>query len=183
MSAPAPAILRLNRNPAVRVPTLRGTPIRVVLEAQLTASRGRLLSGSPQFGHPVHAASFIRQRKIVIETQLLGQPELFRFILLHEIFHFVWARLGNGKRAAWTRIIEREREVEAKGELGESASIKKSLRPQPGTRLWRDYVCESFCDSAAHFYSGPVHPCKLEHHWKAIRRCWFLTAFASGARC
>lgn len=150
---PVPALEIRSSRPLNRfllgLPELSGSPIYVRALAQLTASRGRLLSGRPTTGTAVHAASFIRDRRIVLDSALLRSPQTFRLILTHEIFHFVWALLGNSKRQEFARLLEREFAARAIGELGESAAVKKSARPMPGTRAWRDYVCESFCDTAA----------------------------------
>ena len=133
----------------------------------------------------MHAASFIRSRRIVLESSLLRQPRLFRLILLHEIFHFVWARLGNEKRRQYSRMLEREFASDVRGELGCSAQLKKDARPAPGTRAWREYVCESFCDTAAFVFSGfRRHPAfTLATCWKKRRRLWFAFTFAPGCRC
>jgi hypothetical protein len=144
-----------------------------------------LLSGSPGQGTPVHAACFIRERRIVLEQRLLRYSRLLRLILIHEIFHFVWARLGNRKRAEFSRLLEREFFSGARGELGESASVKKVGKPMRGTRAWSDYVCESFCDTAAFVYSGlRTHAVfTLANRWANRRRSWFETSFKAGCRC
>lgn len=157
------------------LPELSGDPIHVSTRPELTASRGRLLSGSPHCGTAVHAASFIRDRRIVVGSCLLDDPREFRLILIHELFHFVWARVGNRKRAEFGRILEDERNAHARGELGESAALKKSARPLPGSFAWRDYACESFCDTAAFVYAGfDTHPnFTLAKGWTRRRQRWF----------
>ena len=169
----------------IGLPELSGGPIRVSTLPELTASRGRLLSGSPTRGVAVHAASFIRRRRIVLESRLLRSRRLFRLILLHEIFHFVWTRFGNSTRASFSDLLEDEFAAGARGELGESALTKKERRPLPGTRAWRDYVCESFCDTAAFLYSGfKTHPAfTLRNRWISRRRSWFAATFTGCRRC
>lgn len=134
----------------------------------MKAHRGRLLSGPNQPGRPVHAASFIRRREIVLETQLLRHPKKLTLILIHEIFHFVWFRLGNQRRAAFTSLIQQELAARARGELGESAQAAK-----PGD--FKNYVCESFCDTAAWLYSGfrNYPDFTLGARWREKRRLWF----------
>jgi hypothetical protein len=167
------------------LPELSGNPIRVSTLQQLTACRGRLLSRSPHRGTAVHAASFIRERRILIEAQLVRDPRQFRLILIHELFHFVWARLSNGKRAAFAGLLATEFGAGARGEMGESAELKKCARPLPGSAAWRDYVCESFCDTAATVYSGfETHPAfTLAQRWSSRRRAWFEQTFSLPHRC
>ena len=121
----------------------------------------------------MHAASFIRKRRIVIERDLLGRAQKLRLIVVHEIFHFVWARLGNAARRSFEGILEQERSLHARGELGESAELRKSLR------CWRGYVCESFCDTAAWMYAGVRrHPeFTLGRRWRNQRKAWFESYF------
>jgi hypothetical protein len=170
------------------LPPFAGNPISLSFQPQLTAYRGGLLSGSPQLGVEVHAAAFIRRRQIVMENALLRNPDTLRLILTHEIFHFVWARLGNSPRREYADILARELRAGARGELGESAGIKKdALGKLPfdselsKSDRWRDYVCESFCDTAAYFYSESLGHAEfqLAARWRQIRRRWFFSVFAS----
>ncbi len=107
---------------------------------------------------PAHAASFLRDREIWLDRALLEHaPEALR-IVTHELFHFVWLRLDNASRREWSQLLADEMRRKVKGELGWSAEWRKQAQPRPGTRVWRDYVCESFCDTAAWFFSsGPRH--------------------------
>ena len=118
---------------------------------------------------------------MVFEAGLLSNPAALRFIFVHELFHFVWVRLGNKKRDEYSRLLASEFANKARGELGESSAVKKAeLRIRPAlsraSKIWRDYVCESFCDSAACIFTdGPVHDgCKLGKGWTALRREWFV---------
>ena len=67
----------------------------------------------------------------------------------------------------------------ARGELGWSAEGRKSaLDPADcaqRTRAWREYVCESFCDTAAWFFSVQTeHPeWTLARKHRQARRRWF----------
>ncbi len=49
------------------------------------------------------------------------------------------------------------------------------MHPSSRSAVWREYVCESFCDSAGALFTGtPVHDGpKLGKTWTAIRRKWF----------
>ncbi len=146
--------------------------IRVSFRPHLKAHRGKLSSGLGQRGRPVHAASFIRRREIVLETQLKGRPQKLRLIFIHELFHFVWAHLGNNRRAEFSALIAAELAAHARGELGESAAEAKS-------GPLKNYICESFCDSAACFYSGlKAHSeFTLAKRWKSKRQAWFERQF------
>ncbi len=165
-----------------------GSELSVSINPQLTAYRGKLLSGFPDLGTAIHAAAFIRQRRIVLESTLLRRPDMLRLILIHEVFHFVWVRLDNRSRREFAALLRREIKAGARGELGESAAVRKAaLRSQghlhPRSKSWPDYVCESFCDTAAWFYSGsPVSlEFKVARKWAILRRQWFLSKFPESA--
>jgi len=127
----------------------------------------------------VHAASFIRRREIVLEYELLGKPTL-PLILVHEIFHFVWARLSNATRASFSALLADEFRGNARGELGESALVRKQV-----DRHSRDYICESFCDTAAWLYAprGMHGNPTLAMRWRTRRRLWFEEIFTGSIPC
>lgn len=154
------------------LPALTGSPLFIRTLPLLTAHRGKLLSSDTQRGTPVHAASFIRRREILLETELLTKPDL-SLILVHEIFHFVWARLGNPKRAEYARLLNKE----GPGELGESAAVSKETG--------RDYPCESFCDTAAWLYAPSPNRrhVTLAQRWQVRRRAWFEATFTGPLKC
>ena len=137
-----------------------------------------MLSADPrERGTPVHAASFLRKREIVLESELLAKKSDLRLILVHEIFHFVWLRLGNAKRREFRALLEQEFAAGARGELGESAEVHKlALRDNvTSDRARREYVCESFCDSAAWLYAGIKSSSNwtLAVRWQRKRKQWF----------
>jgi hypothetical protein len=138
--------------PLDALPDFKGRPIEVLLRGGLTAHRGRLLSASP-LGTPVHAGSFLRERRIVLDAQLVHTPHRLMRIFVHEVFHFVWTRLGNPVRRSYEELIAAEIRRGATGELGWSAETRRlDLRPgdmSTRSRAWRLYTCESFCDTAA----------------------------------
>lgn len=106
---------------------------------------------------PVHAGTHLRKREMVLETDLLTRrSELIR-IFVHETYHFVWAKLGNPARNAFEQLVGVEMEMGARGELGWPAmQLKQELNGldrELRTRKWRDYLCESFCDTAAWMHS------------------------------
>jgi hypothetical protein len=146
---------------------------------ELTAYRGTLLSRAGARGRPVHAASFLNTRRIVIEEQLTKQPSELSLILTHEILHFAWRRLGNPNRLNYSLLLAEEFAKRARFELGESAAVAKEaltdsdcVRHSPG---WRNYVCESFCDTGAWLWAG-VDSCRyfqLAHRWRERRAVWF----------
>lgn len=151
---------------------LSGSPIHICAQSRLTAHRGKLLSGRPELGIPVYAASFIRERRIVLESEVLDHPETLPLIAIHEVFHFVWPGLGNRARHEYRELLRREWMQGARGELGESSLLKKEpLRPGGidglSSRAGRDYMCESFCDTAAALYSGIA-----ESDWFTLAPCW-----------
>jgi hypothetical protein len=168
---------------------LNGNPISVSFQPDLAACRGKLLARASGRGTAVYAASFIRQRRIIFETSLSSDIAQLRFFAVHEIFHFVWARLGNRNRAEFSLLLAAEIAQGARGELGESSAIQKvRIGPEEGSKrsqTWRDYVCESFCDTAAWLYSGAparnVRP--LASRWQKRREVWFQAVFAFPRSC
>ncbi|MFN3326541.1 MAG: hypothetical protein ACK5AZ_23845 [Bryobacteraceae bacterium] len=165
-----------------RLPEIEGSGIEIRFEPKLTAHRGKLLSGAAR-GEPVHAASFLRERRIVLDSSLLRQPEELSRILIHEIFHFAWVRLGNLRRHSYERLLATER---TRGELGWSAEWRKAALKQADvrnrTRRWREYTCESFCDSAAWLFgTAGRHPeFTLEAAGRQGRRQWFEQNVGTG---
>jgi hypothetical protein len=109
-------------------------------------------------GNPAHAATFIRTRLIVLDEGLRREPSEHARILAHEIFHFAWVRLGNPARLEWESLLSREFTGGIRGEAGWSAEWRKlGLRPadvRRRTRVWREYCCESFCDTGAAWLTG-----------------------------
>ena len=150
----------------------------------LHTHRGRLVSHA--IGQPIHGASDIRKRTIVLATELRAQPSELRRILVHELFHFAWASLGNPARKSWAQLIESEWERRARGELGWSSEYRKqALRLIPSAerdpKYWREYLCESFCDTAAWLYSdaGSHEEFTLAPRFAKARAAWFQASFGS----
>jgi hypothetical protein len=134
-----------------RLPSLRGRPIDVCYRPELTAWRGQLLSRSHK-GDAVYAGCFLRKRQIVLDQHMMKTPRVLERIFVHEVFHFVWSRLGQPLRDSYHDLIEAEIQAGVSGELGWSAESMK-LKLQEGdreerNRRWADYLCESFCDTA-----------------------------------
>jgi hypothetical protein len=161
---------------------VRGLPIDVTFLPSPRAHRGKLLSGETAKGREVHAASFLRQRRIVLDAALRQRPAELRRILIHELFHFAWLRLGNPKRRSYEDMLGRELAGKVPGELGWSAeSVKAALTRADRlgrSRLWRHYVCESFCDSGAWMFAGVRRHGEytLPAPARRNRRVWFETA-------
>jgi hypothetical protein len=147
-----------------RMPPLAGAPVRVEVAPGLRDRRG-----------PVHAGSFLRERRIALDCTRAEFPRIFA----HEAAHFIWLRLGNRARFRYEDMVRAEIAGTARGELGWSAEWRKNaLRAEDiggRTRRWREYCCESFCDTAAWLYGG------MERHeeftlgarWRGGRRSWF----------
>lgn len=162
----------------MRLPDFSGAPLAIEYMSDPRACRGKLREG-PGPGAPVHAGSFIRQRRIVLDKALLRRPREHRRILVHELFHFVWVRLGPVERESWTALIARETEAHARGELGWSAELAKS-RIGPNDRAanhsrWRRYLSEAFCDTAAWLFAGIARHSEftLARRHRLARRAWF----------
>lgn len=146
-----------------RLPPLAGAPIRMHETPGLSDRHG-----------PVHAGSFLRERRISFNCE----EREFARIFTHELFHFVWLRLGNARRWSWEAALVREWNDAAKGELGWSAEWRKEKLNAADrtrrTRRWREYCCESFCDTAAWLYSRTRHEeFTLPLKYRLMRRRWF----------
>jgi len=159
------AVLKARARPVLRrLPCLVGQPIRIHQHPGLRDRHG-----------PVHAGAFLRERRIAFDCR----AREFARIFTHEVFHFVWLRLGNARRRSYEALVRREIAVGARGELGwPSEYRKRDLRDGDAgrrSRRWREYCCESFCDSAAWLYSGVRRheEFTLSGRYSAGRRGWF----------
>lgn len=147
-----------------RLPPLTGAPIRIERAPGLRDRRGS-----------VYAGSFLRERRIAFACSRAEFPRIF----VHEVFHFVWLRAGNPLRRSWETLLKSELAARARGELGWSAEWRKEALGTNDitrrTRRWREYCCESFCDSAAWIYSGVARHAEftLATRFRAGRREWF----------
>ena len=146
------------------MPPLTGLPVRVESARGLQDRRG-----------PVHAGAFLRERRIAFDCT----PPEFPRIFVHEVAHFIWLRLGNSARRSYENLARAEIASHVRGELGWSAEWRKNaLLPDDiagRTRRWREYCCESFCDTAAWLYSGVPHHAEFTLGQTARRRrgAWF----------
>ena len=151
----------------LRLPPLSGAPILIESSPGLRDGHGE-----------VHAGSFLRERRIALNCTRAEFPR----IVVHELFHFVWLRLGNPLRLSYETLLQTEG---PRGELGWSAEWRlqslvdddRRLR----TRRWREYCCESFCDTAAWLYAGlETHSeFTLAARQRARRRTWFQQALGN----
>jgi hypothetical protein len=146
------------------MPEVSGAAIRVRNRPGLRDRRG-----------PIHAGSFVRERRMAFDCTAREFPRIF----VHEVFHFVWFRLGNARRRSWERVLASELAAGAKGDLGWSAEWRKEALSaadrRDRTRRWRDFCCESFCDTAAWLYSGVTghDEFTLPPRFRKARREWF----------
>jgi hypothetical protein len=150
-----------------------GDPVKIRYRANLTDTAG----------NPAHAGTSIRGREIILDPELKKRPGRHRRILLHEYFHFAWVRLGNPRRVAWEAFLKAEWESRVRGEAGWSAEWRKrklSARDvNERSRFWREYCCESFCDTAA--YVTGLHKdhseVTLAPSRRRARAAWFRRNF------
>jgi hypothetical protein len=153
------------------LPPITGKPIRLEVRHGLKDRRGE-----------VHAGAFLRERRIAFDAALAADPREFARIFVHELFHFVWRRLGNLRRWSYEDLLREELQRHARGELGWSAEWRKrALQPDdPRVRAkrWREYACESFCDTAAWIYSNvrSHEEFTLTPRFRERRRKWFAEA-------
>lgn len=160
-----------------------GSRIHLSFQPGLTAYKGKLLSHSPK-GEPVHAGSFIPRRRVILDSELARHRGAAIRILLHELFHFAWVRLSNARRRDWERLLIDE--GNARGELGWSSEYRRdALSPSDArlrSRRWREYACESFCDTAAwRFGTLRSHSeFTLAEKWRKRRAAWMDAQFGDG---
>src|SRR5690242_9102875 len=62
------------------LPQLTGSPIHIRFESELTTHRGKLLCNQAKRGSPVYAASFIRKREVIVDSELVNRPRALRLI-------------------------------------------------------------------------------------------------------
>jgi hypothetical protein len=153
----------------------------VTFRGSLRISRGKLSDDTT--GTEVHAATFLYQRVMIIENELLSHPAELRRIVTHELFHFVWWRLGNPLRRSWEQVLDFECGSHARGDLGWSAQWRKEALTEKDrlrrSRRWREYACEAFCDSAAWLFSAvPSDECTLAQRYRSKRQSWFRSLLA-----
>jgi len=155
------------------LPPLSGRPIRVEMRSTLG---------------PNSAATSIPRRLILLDAEVLAHRGEFERILVHELFHFAWVRLSNGKRRSWEQVLREEFTSHTPGELGWSAEWRKAKLDRSDARRrtprWRRYACESFCDTAAWLYAGlRAHDeFTLPASARRPRRTWFREHFRLAAR-
>jgi hypothetical protein len=161
--------------------TLTGAPILITARPDLRCSRGRIVAGN---GTPVHAATFIRRRVIVLDSDLLRNNFELRRIVIHELFHFVWVRLANAVRISFEHLLRSH--CDSRGELGWSSEYRKqdlSARDiRRRSRKWREYCCEAFCDTAAYVYGRTTRHDEftLPVSWRRKRIAWFGKNLGAG---
>lgn len=156
---------------------IQGDPIDLRFIDAPRAHRGRLQSGG-EHGMEIHGASFVRQRRIVLDRSLRKSPDFDR-ILIHELFHFAWVRLGNPRRRQYEQLLATEIRRRTRGELGWSAESRKGRLDASSSarrdRKWREYVCESFCDTAACLLAPTRSHAEytLPRRARDLRQLWF----------
>ena len=146
------------------MPPLQGAPVRLEAARGLRDHRG-----------PVHAGSYMRERRIAFDCTQAEFPRIFA----HEAAHFIWVRLSNAVRRGYEELLREELGKRVRGELGWSAEWRKDALGDADiagrTRRWREYCCESFCDTAAWLYSGVRRHDEftLSERARRVRRAWF----------
>jgi hypothetical protein len=148
-----------------------GPPVRVRYRAALLDAAG----------NPAHAATSIPLREIVLDPELKADPREHGRILLHEYLHFAWVRLGNPRRWAWEAHLASEWHAGVRGEAGWSAEWRKNQLTAADvnarTRRWREYCCESFCDTGACWKTEVMSENTLGRAVRRARGEWFSLQF------
>ena len=120
---------------------------------------------------------------MVLDRALLANRRELRRIVMHELFHFAWVRMSNAVRRTYEAAIEDEFRVGARGELGWSSEMRKKKLGKHAGCVWREYLCESFCDTAAWLYAGVKHheEFTLAERFRKRRAAWFEDVFGDRA--
>ena len=147
-------------------------------DAKLLRRAGTLLGRLPEIARPPHPPaahtrsarpprSRSRRRRSCASgaSRSTARAAEFPRIFVHELFHFVWLRAGNPLRWSYEGCVRAEFRSGARGELGWSAEWRKAASRagdvRRRSRRWREYACESFCDTAAWLYSGVDSPSRV----------------------
>ena len=141
----------------------------------------------------LHAASFIPERYLVLNRRLFRRRVELGRILYHELCHFLWPRLGNPARRSYEHLVLAEFRRGVRGELGYSSEWRKAKLRAGGRavsrqkRLWREYVCESFCDTASYVLLGAERRAGHSEYTLSRaareRRGRWMGEMVSGVRC
>ena len=123
----------------------------------------------------------------MLDEQMLRTPRVLERIFVHEVFHFVWSKLRNELRCSYEDMVIDEFENNTLGELGWSAeSMKLQLTKwdrKKRTRRWKDYICESFCDTAGWLFGSArqYSEMTLGREERDARRRWFREHVIDGS--
>ncbi len=157
-------ILRLPVLFRQRLPRLKVAIANRLDQVRASRPKGeRRAEGQLRKPKPAHAASFIPQRYVILDARLFRHRVELGRILYHEFCHFLWPRLGNSKRRRFADLLANELGRGVAGELGYSSECRKAswtarepgeLRRSREGHRWRDYVCESFCDTGSFVLLG-----------------------------
>ena len=173
-------------------------PLKLAIAERLSAFRSQLFINqipTPGKNRPeghTHAASFIPERYIVFRRELFHRRVELGRIAYHEFCHFVWPRLGNPKRRRFASLLEQELREGVAGEFGYSAEGRKKELPERkaagvpvSPRRWRDYVCESFCDTGSFVLLGSERRAKHSEYslrpGARARRCRLWSSLVLGS--
>ena len=90
-------------------------------------------------------------------------------------------RLGNPRRRAWEAFLAHEWTSGGRGEAGWSAEWRKQKLTAADvsgrSRRWREYCCESFCDTGAWIRGGIDTEVRLAFGRREARLAWFRRNF------
>ena len=93
-----------------RMPLMEGLPVRIHWIQGLLDRHG-----------PVHAGSFLRERRIAFDCTRTELPRIF----VHEVAHFIWLRLGNPARLRYEDVVRAEIAARAQGRTGVERGVAK----------------------------------------------------------
>ena len=149
------------------MPPLEGAPVRMESAPGLRDRRG-----------PVHAGSFLRERRIALDCTRAEFPRIF----VHEVAHFIWLRLGNPLRLRYEEIVRAEIAAGARGELGWSAEWRKDDAGRDDDAAADPPVARILLREFLRYRRVAVLRLKrheeftLGERWRQKRRAWFTAS-------
>jgi hypothetical protein len=122
----------------------------------------------------------MRERRIVFDAELAADPQEFARIFVHEVFHFVWLRLGNPRRWSYEALLREEmRAARAASWAGPRSGASIALAARDAWRAAPGAGANTSARASATQRPGSfrasAHPeYTLARRFRERRRQWFV---------